>query len=370
MESVRLKVAYVGFNMTGLVGAKRLEVLRRYFGSVCNAWDADPTDVSQVLNLGSELADRINRIKRERLAEKEVETAGRLDVNVVTAEDKDYPVSLREIDSPPILLYVHGRLIVDAVRVAVVGTRNPTSYGRKAAKDISEYLADMGVTVVSGLAYGIDTEAHLAALNKGGRTMAVIATGMDIVYPRSNRGILERIVDSNGVVITEYPFGTLPSRRNFPLRNRIISGVSQGVVVIEAPAKSGALITANFAVEQNRDVFVVPGSIYNRKCEGSNKLIQQGAYPILYPSDILRELGYPTERRQHLQDGVENLDTDERRILEVVDYVEPVTIDYIVEKTGMGVDVVRSRLMLLEMKELVSSVSDGRYIRIGGESVG
>ena len=369
MEGMR-KVAYIGFNMTGIIGVKRLKILESHFGSILDAWEADPVVVSRVLGLGSELANRITAIKRDRSVEREMELAEKLGVDIITIEDEDYPLYLKEIFSPPILLYVYGKLVSDALRIAVVGTRNPTSYGRKVAKDVSSYLADMGVTVVSGLAYGIDTEAHLAALDKGGRTMAVIATGMDIVYPRSNRGILERIMESDGVVITEYPFGTLPNRRNFPLRNRIISGVSQGVVVVEAPAKSGALITANFAVEQNRELFVIPGSVYNKKCEGSNRLMQQGAYPVLHPSDILRELGYPFQKDSGLPSRGKDVAEDERRILEVMDYVEPVSIDYIVEKTGMRVELVRSKLMLLEMRELVLSINDGRYIRVGGDSDG
>src|SRR5439155_13566721 len=210
----------------------------------------------------------------------------------LTWETEGYPKRLRELDDAPPVLYALGELsAADDWAVGVVGTRRATSYGREAATQLSSGLAESGVTVVSGLAHGIDTVAHKAALDAGGRTIAVLGSGLDVIYPYENRQLVRRILDEGvGAVITEYPLGTQPDAMNFPPRNRIISGMSLGVLVVEAGEKSGALITVTFALEQGRDVFAVPGPITSRVSEGTNNLLKLGAKCVTSARDILEEL--------------------------------------------------------------------------------
>ncbi|MBD3282115.1 MAG: DNA-protecting protein DprA [Candidatus Portnoybacteria bacterium] len=210
----------------------------------------------------------------------------------ISLQDKDYPAILKEISDPPKEIYVKGKILEkDKLAVAVVGTRNCTPYGKKIALDISGKLAGMGITIVSGLAKGIDTYAHRAALNKKGRTIAVLGTGLDkkSFYPSSNYTLSEKI-SKQGAVISEYPLGTRGAKHTFPQRNRIISGLSLGIVVIEAAERSGSLITAMLGLEQNREVFAVPGPIDSKYSKGTNMLIKMGAKPVAKIEDILEEL--------------------------------------------------------------------------------
>jgi len=244
------------------------------------------------------LAEKIAWVKKQADPFRELELAAKEHIRIVSIFDESYPTNLKNIFSPPILLYVKGKLLTrDVAGVAMVGSRRPTPYGRLTAERLSAELAGRGITVVSGMARGIDTATHKSALKAGGRTIAVLGSGLDIIYPAENRALAEQIA-SSGAVISEFPMGTRPLRKNFPRRNRVISGLSLGVVVVEAAQKSGSLITAGFALDQGREVFAVPGKIDSYASKGTHSLIKQGAKLVEDSEDIIEEL------RPILKEGV------------------------------------------------------------------
>jgi len=270
---------------------------------------------------------------------------------------------LAQIPYPPFVLYGTGRFsaLESQLSFGVVGTRKPTSYGIQATELITETLSRAGACVISGLALGIDAIAHRTTVEAGGATIAVLGSGIDdaSIYPQSNRGLARRITESGGMVISEYPPGTPALREHFPARNRIISGMSKGILVVEAQEKSGALITARFALEQNRDVFAVPGSIFSLSSKGTNTLIQEGAKPVSCGEDILKEYGieYTTNTGES-----EPLDETEERILDVL--AESRTVDDIKALTGLDTSTIIASLSLLEMKGRIRAIEGERYERI------
>jgi len=281
----------------------------------------------------------------------------------ITLQDKNYPAMLKEIHNPPKELYIKGEIInQDKVAIAVVGTRKYTQYGKQAALDIAGKLSKLGITIVSGLAKGIDTFAHQAALENNGRTIAVLGSGMDKdnFSPACNYTLGEKIAE-NGAVISEYPEGTPGAIYTFPERNRIISGLSLGVVVIEAPEQSGALITANLALEQNREVFAVPGNIYEKNSQGTNQLIKMGAKLVTCVEDILEELNL-----SHLLQSTEKKkikpENKEEEILFTILSSQPMHIDEIVKISKLPVSAVNSTLMILELKNAVRNLGKGNYV--------
>ena len=261
------------------------------------------------------------------------ETCARLQVQVVSWQQAAYPIILKEIFGPPIVLYVRGRLIPDARRVAMVGSRRLSPYGQGVAEQFAAQLARAGLTVVSGGARGIDTCSHAGAL-KGGRTVAVLGCGIDIAYPRENRRLLDQIVAQGGAVVSEYGPGTQPLPAFFPARNRIISGLAEGTLVVEAAQRSGSLITAEMALSEGRNVYAVPGSIWSDTSAGCNRLIQQGAKLVTQASDILEDFGVeagPPAKKKRL-----NLNPDERQVWQVLSYEHPVSMDEIIMSLPKG----------------------------------
>ncbi len=280
---------WVAFSRVQGLGAARIRRLQAHFGALADAWKA-PRAGLLAAGLEPELVDRVLAARARRDPAADLEACRRLGLKVLTWADPDYPDRLRVIDYSPAVLFVKGNFLpAQAWAVAVVGTRRPTYYGRQVARALSRDLAAGGVTVVSGLAVGIDTEAHLGALEAGGWTLAVLGSGLDQVYPWENRQLADRIAEA-GALITEFPPGTQPAAQNFPIRNRIISGLSLGVVVVEADEASGALITAGYAADQGRDVFAVPGPITSPQSRGTNRLIQDGAGLVTGADDILEAL--------------------------------------------------------------------------------
>lgn len=282
----------------------------------------------------------------------------RLCVRVVTRWDVDYPAILREIYDPPALLFVRGDIALENdIAIAVVGTRNPSRYGIEMTESITRDLAAAGVTLVSGLARGIDTACHATALKERGRTIGVLGCGIDVAYPRENRSLIEEIAAS-GAVITEFRPGTPPLATNFFRRNRIVSGLAKGVVVVEAAHRSGSLITASHAVEQNREVFAVPGNVMNVRSRGPHKLIREGATLVESAEDILREISPSVERKPvqpTLFQSLEHsggLDPDSLKVLEQLD-PDPVPIDDLCQALGMDVGRLSAILLELELKGLV-----------------
>jgi DNA processing protein len=291
------------------------------------------------------------------------------DRHIVTLHDSRYPELLKQIADPPSLLFVQGDVdLLSQWQIALVGSRNPSASGRDTAYEFGRYLAQGGITICSGLAMGIDAAAHKGALAVEGKTVAVIGTGLDRVYPAKHRELAHEIA-STGAIVSEFALGTEPRAENFPRRNRIISGLSLGTLVVEAALQSGSLITARMAMEQGREVFAIPGSIHNPLARGCHQLIRQGAKLVENANDILEELGAlagvqsvenTDEPEQELS---ENTDDDYQVLLNHLGY-DPIQIDKLIERCGLTADAVSSMLLLLELQGKVESFAGGRYARV------
>lgn len=286
-------------------------------------------------------------------------------VSVIPLTSEDYPASLKDIYDPPVVLYVRGRILEsDKLSIAIVGSRRSSVYGRSVAEKIAKELAVKGLTVVSGGARGIDTAAHKGALTAGGRTVAFLGCGVDVIYPAENEKLFDAIAE-NGAVVSEFPFGSAPEPWRFPPRNRLISGLSVGVLVCQSPEASGALITAGYAAEQGKDVYAVPGNVDDERNRGCHKLIKDGAKLVESVEDILEELGI--KQQEELRDGqmllpIESLSDHERTIASLLT-LEPMQVDEIVEKSGLPTHLVSGTLTILEMKSIVRRVPGSAYVR-------
>jgi DNA processing protein len=356
------RLYWIGFNLVKGIGAVRFRQLLAFFGSAAMAWQA-PSDALEQAGLSPKIIHNLVQIRKQVDLEQVWARIQQLGILVLTWEDEAYPRLLKEIEQPPPVLYSRGSLLIeDEWAVAVVGTRRMTSYGRQVVEDIATALAASGVTVVSGLAIGIDTHAHQAALRTGGRTLAVLGSGVDHIYPPSNRRLAEEII-ANGALLSDYPPGTGPDAANFPARNRIISGLARIVVVVEAGETSGALITANFALEQGRDVFAVPGSIYAPQSKGTNRLIQQGATPLLDPQELLAVLNMTMAVEHKTARTVLPSDPTEAAILATLNQ-EPRHIDEVQQTTQLPIAQVSAALTMMELKGLVRQVGGMQYVAI------
>lgn len=362
MNPTNPKLYWIGFNMVKGIGAVRFRALLNAFGDASQAWHASPQALRNA-GLGQKLVENLQRVRSQVSLEQVWESIERQGITVLTWEDDLYPRRLKEIDQPPPVLYVRGDLLeTDEWAVAIVGTRRVTAYGRQVTEEIASVLARSGVTVVSGMARGVDTIAHRAALDAGGRTIAVLGSGVDRVYPPENRKLAAEIIQQ-GALISDYPPGTPPEGINFPPRNRIISGISLGVVVVEAGATSGALITAGFAADQGRDVFAVPGSIIAPQSEGTNRLIQDGAQPVLSPQNILDALELTMIAEHRTVRVVLPADATEARLYETLG-VEPMHVDEIRARTDLPIEQVSSTLALMELKGMVRQVGGMNYVAV------
>ena len=353
------KKYWIGFNLVRGIGAVRFQQILSYFGDLSIAWEA-PAEAFQKAGLPARALNNFLKLRKEINLDAVYDSILEDDVTVMTLMDDDYPRLLREIDQAPPVIYVKGRLSpADEFAVAMVGTRRVTAYGQQIARDVSLFLAGHGLTIVSGLARGVDGLVHQHALKAGGRTIAVLGSGVDVIYPPEHRKLAEAICE-NGAVISDYPMGTKPDGVNFPPRNRIISGLSLATIVIEAGARSGALITADFAVEQGRDVFAVPGNILSPASMGTNALIQKGAYALVSPQDVLDVLDLSQVDDFKSARQVLPADTTESKILQVMGF-EPVHIDQICNETGLAVEKVSAALTMMELKGMVQHVGGMRY---------
>jgi len=289
-------------------------------------------------------------------------------IQVLTWVDDNYPIRLRDIDNAPPVLYLRGSIETnDEWAVAIVGTRRITPYGRQVAERIATQLANNGITVVSGLALGVDTVAHQSSLDAGGRTLAILGSGVDRLYPPQNRSLAEKVIEK-GALISDYAPGTPPEGSNFPPRNRIISGLSLATVVVEAGVKSGALITADFALEQGREVFAVPGNVFAPQSRGPNRLIQNGAHPLLDPKEILDVLDLTRVTEHREARVVLPSNATEAQLFEVLGH-EPLHVDEVRAQTDLPIDQVTATLAMMELKGMVRQVGGMRYtaIRESGE---
>ncbi len=314
------------------------------------------------------LGEAVASARSDTAIDEELENSERLGVRIVTLVDPDYPSLLREIDDPPFALYVRGRFPLDTGRaIGIVGTRRGTQYGKLVAARLASQLALKGLIIVSGLAAGIDAAAHQGSLDVGGHTVAVLGCGVDVCYPKSNERLFERIA-VEGTALSEYPLGTRPAKWTFPQRNRILSGLCRGVVVVQAPARSGSLITARLALEQGREVFSVPGNITTATSAGTNGLLRQGAKLVESIDDILEEfpdLRAIAGRTPMIEEAEElSLGEHERRVYELIS-LEPVHVDDIIARADLSPTEASHALLILQLEDLIAEADGGCYVRRG-----
>ncbi len=354
---------WLGFNFVSGIGPAKIQALLGAFGTLEQAWRSSD---GQLRDLGFDLRaiQSFDEVRRTFDLDRYVQQVEASGAKVLTWETPDYPELLREIPAAPPLIFVRGQMEpVDRWAVAVVGTRRLTAYGRQVTRDLVAGLAQNGITVVSGLARGIDGVAHRTALNEGGRTIAVMASGIDKIYPPEHRDLAHEIVAGRGAIITDYPFGAEPESNHFPARNRLISGLSLGVVVIEAGEKSGALITTRFALEQNREVFAVPGNINSPVSIGTNRLIQQGGKLVMRVEDILEELNLKMVADQAIAQVLLPESAEEAALISQLSS-QPLHVDDLGRLTGMPSSLVSSTLTMMELKGMVQQVGGMKYVRL------
>jgi len=357
------KKFWLAFSRVKGIGAARTQILVKYFGSLADAWKASEGELRQA-GLSPKPIQTLLELRNTFNPDEEYQRVLDAGIQMVCMQDSEYPKRLLSIEYPPPLLFIKGHLAIeDDFAVAIVGTRRVTAYGRQVASELAAFLVHNQITVVSGLARGVDAVAHQAVLDLGGRTLAVLGSGVDVVYPPEHRNLASAI-EQNGALISDYYPGTAPEGGNFPPRNRIISGLSLAVVIVEAGERSGALITANFAAGQGREVFAVPGSIYAPRSKGTNRLIRDGALPLLDFTEILEALkltqidDYRYAKKVLPENDIELLLMEALRD-------EPMHINEIKAATGLPIDRISSTLVLMELKGLVRNTGNLTYLSIG-----
>lgn len=350
----------VGFSIIPGIGRVKLTQLENYFGNLGDAWKGAPADLRHA-GLDNSAIHTITSWRPKISLEAEMEKLDSFGVKALGCTDPNYPARLKEIYDYPPILYVRGSILPeDEWCLAVVGTRRATVYGRQITEEIIADLAQSKITIVSGLAKGIDSVAHQSALAASGRTIAVFACGLDSVYPSENAG-LARSIMQQGALISEYPLGTRPRPEYFPRRNRIMSGLSLGVLVVEANESSGAIITAHMALEQNREVFAIPGSILSPASRGTNHLIQEGAKLVRSYIDILEELNLMNVARQIEMKEIIPASATESLLMKQLS-AEPIHIDEVCRSSGLPTSTISSTLAMMELKGLVKQVGPMNYV--------
>lgn len=350
---------WVGFNIVQGIGPVTVQRLLEYFGDLRAAWEAEPLELARA-GLDRRALTALGAARARLDLDAEMDKIERLGVHVLTWQSADYPQRLRQIEASPPVLYIRGKIQPqDDWAVAIVGTRRASAYGREVTRQFAADLARSGVTVVSGLARGIDGQAHQAALDGGGRTLAVLGCGVDIIYPAEHRRMAERIIEQ-GALVSDYALGVKPESRNFPPRNRIISGLSLATLVVEADMRSGAMITAVYAAEQGREVLAAPGSLLSRNSELPHRLIRDGAKLVRNAQDILEELNLTQISQQAEARAVLPQNAEESLLLDFLSH-EPRHVDEISRSVNWPIERVTSALTLMELKGLVRQVGGMRY---------
>ncbi|MEZ6119047.1 MAG: DNA-processing protein DprA [Pirellulaceae bacterium] len=365
-ESLRASLC---LSMVSGVGPLTRTALLEHFGSAAAVLRAAPSELRRVPGVGQKVANAIASAQTDIDVTAELETCRAHGIQILDEQSADYPKLLHEIHDPPGILFVQGELTTaDKLSVAIVGTRHASRYGIEQAERFAANLSRAGITIVSGLARGIDAAAHRGALEANGRTIAVLASGLCNVYPPEHQKLAED-VSRQGAVVSENPSFFKPHQSSFPRRNRIITGISVGVIVVEAPNRSGALLTANHAMEQGRDVFAVPGRVDSRMSHGCHKLIREGAKLVENADDVLEELG-PLFEAAPKADGTQilhpaelQLNEQESQVLNAIQ-LEPTSIDQVVMETGIPVHRVLSTISVLEMRRLVKRISGNSVARV------
>lgn len=353
---------WIAFSQVPTVGRVRLGLLEGRFGSLEIAWGAGASEL-RAAGLDQSVVNAVTEHRGKIDPARELARVKASGVAVVTWNDADYPALLREIDDLPPILYMRGEFPQESPSITIVGTRRPTAYGREVAAHLAGELAEAGVAVISGLARGIDGIAHRASLKAHGRTVAVLGCGVDVVYPAEHAQLTEEIAES-GAILSEYPLGTKPEGRHFPRRNRLLSGLSVATLVIEAGEGSGTLSTVKFALEQNREVLCVPGSIYSPASTLTNRLIQEGAKPILNVKDVLDEIRMMprVDSQPELPGLTFETTADEAAIYDALAY-EPQHVDDLSRATGLPVTSITGSLTVMELQGRVLQVGRMNYIR-------
>ncbi len=354
---------FVAFSMFPGIGPVRFQLLYDYFSSAKNAWSASAGELAHI-GLGEKLIERFCAFRKTIIIESLLPMLEKAKVTALPFYDKRYPMLLSEVSDRPFVLYVkgyRGKLPINlSDTVAVVGTRKVTRYGAQVTEAIAGDLAKSGVTVISGMAYGVDAVAHKAALDSGGATIAVLGCGVDVIAPVSNTRLYRDIIESGrGAVVSEMPLGMRPDKGLFPARNRIISGLSRAVVVTEGTEQSGSLITARYAAEQGRDVFAVPGSITNPYSKGPSKLIRDGATLITSAGDILEHFDWKNRGLRMKTDGY-SLSVDEQKVRECLSR-GTLSVDAIVRESGLTASRVAGILTVFEMRQIARDIGEKTY---------
>ena len=354
---------WVGFSKVKGIGAARTRLLLDHFGDLSEAWYASEQQLLEA-GLARQPIQSLLETRQAIDLDKEYEAILKAKIRVVTFNDKEYPRKLSLIEYPPPVLFLKGEIREgDYYSIAVVGTRNITSYGRQVTQELTRFLTQNNITVVSGLARGVDSVAHKTALEAGGRTIAVLGCGVDIVYPPEHRSLAAEVIQ-NGALVSDYYPGTPPEGKNFPPRNRIIAGLSLATVVVEAGARSGAVITAEFAASQGREVFAVPGSIYAIRSKGTNRLIRDGAFPLLDFKDLLDVLNLDHVDDYRYAKKVLPENDLELLLLKTLEN-EPLHIDEIKATLGLPIEKISAVLVMMKIKGLVKETDHLTYLSVG-----
>ena len=340
------------------IGPSRFKIILKHFKTAESFWTASEKTLEKILtpNLFQQFLD----FKKSFDIDEYIKRISGLDVKVITIEDKEYPKLLKEIADPPPVLYVKGEIPRNERSIGVVGTRKMTSYGREVTEILVRDLVSAGFTIISGLARGVDSHSHRVTVGNRGKTIAVLGGGLDVIYPPENAALAEEIANGNGAVISEFPLGMAPVPGNFPARNRIISGLSLGILVTEAGEDSGSLITAGLAGEQGREVFAVPGPIYSTLAKGPAELIKQGAKLVMSVSDILDELNLDSRYKASDVNKIEGETEEEQKILDLITEA-PVHVDEITRQTKLPASKVGSLISLMEIKGKIKPLGLGVY---------
>jgi len=360
--------AILKLSMTRGIGIRTYKALIEKLGSAEAIFRASRMELESIPGIGVKLANAIIETSRNIDVESELNLARKNNIRILPYTSDQYPGHLKNIYDPPLVLYVKGSILeADIISLAIVGSRHCTYYGLSQAERFGRLLAQKGFCIVSGMARGIDAAAHRGAIDAGGRTIAVLGCGLGVVYPRENSELAEQITQY-GAIVSEFPINTPPDFRNFPPRNRLISGLSLGVLVVESSLKSGSLITAQWALEQGKEVFAVPGNIDNMYSRGTHKLIKEGAKLVEDISDIIQELGPVAGTSCNSDETIPNdprslsLNSQEKKIFSLLSS-NPKDIDEIIHISGLPTSVVSSTLMILEIKKLVKQLSGKRFVK-------
>jgi DNA processing protein len=341
------------------IGSQTIKKLLYHFGESEKIWKMPTSQIS--LKIDEKIVGYINEVRDKINPDYVVEQLQRLNIGYLTFRDSDYPSLLKEASDCPAILYIKGSVkALTSNPIGVVGSRKYSNYGQRCAYKFSFDLAKSGLSIISGLALGIDAFAHRAAIDANGLTVGVLGCGLDKIYPVSNYNLAKEILESGGAIISEYPLGTTPAKYNFPARNRIVAGLSLGTLVVEAAEKSGALITAYEALDYNREVFAIPANIDSLNSVGSNKLIQAGAKLVMSPADIINELNLPAKNNfEKARESIEQSDEESVLVNNLKD--GPMLINEIVLKSGLNINQINSALTLMEIKGEVINLGGGRF---------